>query len=161
MKDLLRLFFVLAILFTMPVYAQDTGMADTSAKPMAVNEADLKWMPADILGKGAEIAIVAGNPKEAGLFTIRLRFPANYNIMPHYHPGMEHVTILEGVMYAATGKEFTREKSGLVLKKGATVAIPGKVAHYGYTKGPLIIQISGVGPFDNIYFNKADDPRMK
>ncbi|HEY0896727.1 MAG TPA: cupin domain-containing protein [Sphingobacteriaceae bacterium] len=137
-------------------YAQQT---DSIARPVAFNTADVKWVPAPQLGNGAEMAVLAGNPKESGGFTVRLRFPANYDIKPHRHPGIEHVTVIEGELYAGTGSQFSRDKATLVLKPGGFVAIPPETPHFGYTRGVLILQINGTGPFDIIYVNKEDDPR--
>jgi hypothetical protein len=33
--------------------------------------------------------------------------------------------------------------------------------HFAMTKGETIFQIHGVGPFDTVYVNPADDPRKK
>jgi len=33
--------------------------------------------------------------------------------------------------------------------------------HYGWTTGPTVIQIHGMGPFAIDYVNPADDPRNK
>lgn len=159
MKDLMKIVIVL-FTFSGSVFAQDAGKADTSDKPVMYNSAEITWIPAIALGKGAEMAILAGNPAEAGLFTIRLKFPANYEIKPHRHPGMEHVSIVEGDLYTGTGEVFSKEKATSLLKPGGFVAIPQTVAHYGYTKGQVIIQVTGVGPLDVLYVNKQDDPRM-
>ena len=45
-----------------------------------------QWGPAPpALPAGAEIAVLEGNPSEKGAVTLRLRFPANYNIPAHWH----------------------------------------------------------------------------
>ena len=150
---------IVLILFSGSVFAQDAGKADTSDKPVSYNTADIKWIPAVALGKGAEMAVLSGNPAEAGLFTIRLKFPANYEIKPHRHPGMEHVTVVEGELYTGVGEMFSKEKATSILKPGGFVSIPQTVAHYGHTKGQVIIQVTGMGPLDVLYVNKQDDPR--
>jgi hypothetical protein len=33
--------------------------------------------------------------------------------------------------------------------------------HFGLTKGELIVQVHGIGPFAINYVNPADDPRKK
>ena len=49
---------------------------------------NLNWGPAPpIFPKGAEFAVVQGDPSVAGeIFTVRLRFPNGYIIPPHRHP---------------------------------------------------------------------------
>src|SRR4029434_9198176 len=38
-----------------------------------------------VLPAGAQISVLEGNPSEKGPVTLRLKFPANYNIPPHWH----------------------------------------------------------------------------
>ncbi len=156
MQNLSKWALVLLILWTANGYAQKM---DSIARPVAFNTADIKWVSAPQLGDGAEMAILAGSPRESGPFTVRLRFPANFDIKPHRHPGIEHVTVIQGELYAGTGKEFSREKAALILNQGGFVAIPPETPHFGYTRSVLILQVNGTGPFDIIYMNKEDDPR--
>ena len=65
--------------------------AQTGAK------SNLIWGPAPpSLPKGAKIAVVSGDPGQAGPFVIRLRFPPGYAVPPHRHPSDEHVTVVDG-----------------------------------------------------------------
>ena len=160
MKDWMKWVLVLVVLYSGNALGQVTGKPDTSAKPVSYNTADIKWMPAVAMGKGAEMAVLAGNPAEPGLFTIRIKFPANYEIKAHRHPGMEHVTVVEGDLYTGTGEIFSKEKATTILKPGGFVAMPQTEAHFGYTKGQVIIQVTGMGPLDVVYVNKKDDPRV-
>lgn len=53
---------------------------------VAVSPNDVKWgPPPPSLKRGAEFAVVSGNPAAAGPFVIRLRFPAGYVVAPHWH----------------------------------------------------------------------------
>ena len=47
---------------------------------------DIKWgeAPPD-LPKGAQIAVLHGDPSKAGQFTVRLKMPDGYKIPPHWH----------------------------------------------------------------------------
>src|SRR5688572_545369 len=58
-----------------------------------VKPENVKWTngPASI-PPGAKFAVIEGDPKVAGLFTMRLWFPADYKIPAHWHPADEHVT---------------------------------------------------------------------
>src|SRR5262245_57794159 len=51
------------------------------------------------LPPSAKVAAIEGNPGVAGAFTMRGKMPSKYKIMPHTHPGDEHVTVLEGTAY--------------------------------------------------------------
>src|SRR5262249_3741884 len=58
---------------------------------------DVQWGAAPpILPPGAQIAVLAGDPGKAAPFTVRLKFPANYTIPAHSHPGDEHVVVVSG-----------------------------------------------------------------
>ena len=57
------------------------------AKP-AMKAPALKWGPAPaVFRKGAKMAVVSGDPTKAGRFTIDLRMPSGYRIMPVYGYG--------------------------------------------------------------------------
>jgi quercetin dioxygenase-like cupin family protein len=75
-----------------------------SAAQSQINPAGLKWGPAPPgLPKGAQLALLSGNPETKGLFTIRLRFPAGYTVPPHHHTTDEHVTVMSGKMALGMG----------------------------------------------------------
>src|SRR5215475_3215735 len=74
-----------------------TGLAQTSAHIM-MSPADLKWADVPSLPPGAKIAVIEGPPTEAVPFTFRLKFPANYKIPAHWHPAIEHVTVISGAL---------------------------------------------------------------
>ena len=52
-----------------------------------------------------------GDPAKAGPFTMRLKLPANYTVPPHWHPGVEHVTVLSGSFYMGLGDVFDESKA--------------------------------------------------
>jgi hypothetical protein len=59
----------------------------------------LKWGPAPpVLPKGAEIAVVTGDPSKAGSYVIRVKVPTNYQIPAHWHSQAENLTVLSGVV---------------------------------------------------------------
>jgi len=72
------------------------GTAGAQAKKEPSKGAkQLTWGPApDAFPAGAKMAVEKGNPMKAGEFTVRLSFPANYKIPPHFHPSDEHVRVV-------------------------------------------------------------------
>ena len=52
---------------------------------------ELKWQDVASLPPGAKLAVIEGRMDRAGPITARLKFPANYRIPPHRHPGLERV----------------------------------------------------------------------
>ena len=65
------------------------------------------------LPKGTKIAVLEGDIKNPGIFTIRLRVPAGAKLAKHTHPRPERVTVLSGkVRVTIDGKTTTFEKGG-------------------------------------------------
>ncbi len=126
-----------------------------------VNPANLKWGPAPAgLPKGAQLAVLSGDPGKEGMFTIRLRFPAGYRIMPHHHPADELVTIISGQTAFGMGDTFNRGKMRSLIQ-GGYVAAPKGMNHYASTRTGAIVQVTSHGPFEIVYANPKDDPRKK
>src|SRR5438128_1074858 len=142
--------------------AEEAAKAPAAATThVMVTTADLKWVDGPpSLPPGAKVAGMEGNPKEPGLFTMRLKFPANYKIAPHWHPADEHVTVISGTFYMGMGDKFD-EAAAKELPTGSFVVMPTKQAHFGMTKGETVVQLHGTGPWGVTYVNPADDPRSK
>jgi quercetin dioxygenase-like cupin family protein len=123
------------------------------------NKQDVKWEDAPpMLPPGAKIAVLQGNPGEKGLFTIRAMLPANYKIPAHSHPTDEHVVVLSGALYMGMGNHLDTG-AGKALKSGGFALVPARKNHFAYTTEPTMFVVYGMGPFEFIYANLADDPR--
>ena len=123
-----------------------------------INPADMKWGPAPpSLPKGAQVAVLYGDPGKAGPFVMRLKAPAGYRIPPHTHTQTENLTVISGALYLGMG-EKADPATAHPLKAGAFHYLPGKTAHFAFAKAPTIVQVHGEGPFDINYLNPADDP---
>lgn len=112
------------------------------------------------LPPGSKAAVIEGNPNVAGLFTMRAKIPANYKIMPHWHPADEHITVIKGSCYMGIGDKFDR-KTAKMMPTGAFAVMKTGTHHYFFTKEECIIQLHGKGPWGITYINPADDPRNK
>ena len=121
----------------------------------------VKWGPAPAsLPPGAQAALLEGDPAKEGPFTLRIRMPDGYRIPPHYHPAVEHVTVLQGTFVLGMGEQAASagEKS---LTAGSFAFMPAGMRHFARTQGDTIVQLHGVGPWGITYVNAADDPRAK
>jgi quercetin dioxygenase-like cupin family protein len=135
--------------------------AQTLAGHAMVAPTDLKWTDVPSLPPGAKIAVLEGPMNKAVPFTARLRMPANYRIPAHWHPAVEHVTVLSGALYLGAGETLDLAK-GMALRAGGFAVMPAKAPHYAYTTNEAVeIQLHGVGPWGVTYLNPADDPRAK
>ena len=136
-------------------------MTHIPAGHIMIMPGDLKWVDGpSSLPPGAKSAVIEGDPKAAGLFTMRIKLPANYMIMPHSHPADEHVTVIKGSFYMGIGEKFDENAAKKIPTGGFAVMNTG-TRHYAFTKKECIIQLHGMGPWGIIYVNPADDPRNK
>ena len=132
-----------------------------SAANSQMNPDQLEWgPPPDGLPPGALLAVLSGDPSKEGLFTIRLRFPKGYRIMPHRHPSDELVTVVAGELGLGMGKSFSEKKATRLVHNGYAVAA-ANMDHYAFTKEGAEVQITANGPFAITYVNRRDDPRRK
>lgn len=158
---LVRKFMMAVLLFSIAfANAQDhSAPASHEGKHIMMNAADFKWMEAPPgLPKGAKVAVLEGNPAEAGPFTLRIVMPANYEIKPHWHPAIEHISVLKGSFSMGAGEVFDKAKA-TEIKEGGFAAMPAKFAHFAFSSGGATIQLHGIGPWGITYINPADDPR--
>jgi hypothetical protein len=126
-----------------------------------VAAADLKWVDVPSLPPGAQVSILEGPMDKAAPFTARLRVPANYRIPPHWHPAIEHVTVLSGTLYMGLGDKLDTTK-GKPVHRGDFAVMQAHTPHFAYTTAePVEIQLHGIGPWGVTYLNPADDPRKK
>lgn len=95
---------------------------------------------------GAGIAVVAGDPKAAGPYTIRVRFAPGATAPPHSHPDERVVTVLEGEYRFASGAHFD-EDALRPYGPGTTLIVPGGTLHYSAAGAAgAVVQESGTGP---------------
>ena len=126
---------------------------------VAVSADQLKWGPAPpAVPKGAQIAILAGDPSKDGLYVYRVKVPAGYKVPPHIHPNDENVTVISGTFNVGMGGTFD-EKNGQALKAGGFMHMPKGMQHFAWYPEETIIQVHGMGPQTITYVNPADDPR--
>src|SRR5574341_2444546 len=73
-----------------------------------VTAPDLKWSDGPF--PGTQVAVLEGDPKSPGPFTMRLKLPADYKIPPHWHPAHERVTVISGTFNVSRGDQFDSGK---------------------------------------------------
>jgi hypothetical protein len=121
---------------------------------------DLKWADVPSLPPGAKVAVIEGPLDQATPFTIRLQLPADYKIPAHWHPAIEHVTVLSGTFNLGMGDKLDPTKTK-ALSAGSMAIMQPKTNHFAWTKEETIVQVHGVGPWAVNYVDPADDPRKK
>ena len=143
------------------------GIAATAAHAQSMGDHqiirpdDVKWSAASpMFQKGAEIAVLYGDPSKEGLFALRFKMPKGYLIAPHTHPKQEVVTVLSGTIRAGMGETADPSKAQAVPAGGFFTFPPG-MAHFVTTDEDTIIQLNSIGPWGLTYINPKDDPRQK
>ncbi len=112
------------------------------------------------LPPGVQFQVIEGDPAKEGQFTMRLKLPDQYRIPPHWHPAIEHVTVLDGTFRIGMGEKF--DESRLQdLGPGGFVALPPGHRHFAASNGETTIQLHGIGPWKIHYVNPNDDPRLR
>lgn len=162
MTHSLRFILLSALLVSPAPLAAQEKMADhAQADHIMVLPSDLTWKdgPAS-LPKGVMSAVTEGDPTKPGPFTMRLKLPANYKIPPHWHPAIEHVTVLSGSFHMGLGETFDESKA-MMLPVGGFAVMQIGTRHFAFTKEESTIQLHGVGPWGITYVNPKDDPRSQ
>jgi anti-sigma factor ChrR (cupin superfamily) len=150
----------LAALAAVLVTAATQYPAARAADHMMVAPEGLKWADVGSLPPGAKIAVIEGPLNEATPIMFRLKLPANYEIPAHWHPGIEHVTVIAGALNMGTGDKLDRSASH-ALDTGSVGIMQPRTNHFAWTAAETIVQVHGTGPWGITYVNPADDPRKK
>ena len=136
-----------------------TGSGQTKDKMGLFTPTEIQWKegPAS-LPKGAKMMILEGDPAQEGMFTMRLWFPDGFEVAPHWHTQVEHVTVISGVLNFGMGERFDRAATR-EMPAGSFGYWPIGMRHFAWAKGETVLQLHGRGPWTITYVNPADDPR--
>ncbi len=147
----------LALSTTVPAQSQQGTPADHGI----FTPAAIQWKdgPAT-LPPGAKFAVLEGDPTKEGPFTMRLSIPAGFKAPPHWHPNIEHTTVISGTFNLGMGDQFDKTK-GNKLPAGSFSFVPPKTHHFFWTdEEGCVLQVHAIGPWGIVYLNPADDPRQ-
>jgi hypothetical protein len=147
------------LIFSMLLVAELS--AQDSNKMGLFQSKEIKWVQGpESLKSGAKMSVLEGDPSKPGLFTMRLSFPDGFEVAPHWHSQIEHVTVISGVLNIGMGDRF--DKSATKAMPAGTFGFwPPQMKHFGWANGETVIQLHGQGPWTITYVNPADDPRQK
>ncbi len=122
------------------------GANQAASDTITIQQIDqLKWQDYPGL-PGVQFVVMAGNPREAGPYTIRAKFAPGIMSRPHWHPEARYVTVIKGTWWAGEGEIFDPSKTTPVATGGFAIHTPGKVHYDGAKDEEVIVQISGIGP---------------
>ncbi len=94
----------LSLGFALVAFLPLSAMAEDAHTVVEAN--GIKWAAAPpSLPKGAQIAVLSGDPGKEGPFVLRFKLPAGYKVPPHMHGADENVTVISGTANFGTGIE--------------------------------------------------------
>ena len=122
---------------------------------------DIDWKPFPGFPPEARLAVLVGDPAQAGPYLIRVRVPSGVKLMPHRHPEDRVYTVMSGVFYIGLGDQFDGDKVN-AYRPGSVIILPGDTAHFHWAKsGEYVTQVTAIGPLGLEYMDANDDPRSK
>jgi quercetin dioxygenase-like cupin family protein len=140
-----------ALLLAVPA----TATAQTSNATAA-----LRWETATLLPPGARLAVLSGDPREAGVCTMLVSMPDGYRFPPHSHPSYEHVEVMEGSLLAGMGDHLDPTHT-LPLATGDSATAPAGIHHFSIAKGKTLLKVTFIGPYTITYIHGEDAPRQR
>ncbi len=135
-----------------------SALAETGSLRRA-GELDWKAAPAS-LPRGAEVAVLFGDPFKPGPFVARLRAPAGYQVSVHKHPDIETVTVMSGVVRFGEGQHIDPRAEKFLHVGDFFAATPG-MGHWFVVNEDAVLQVTGAGPWKIEYLDPRDDPQRK
>jgi len=144
-------------LFLLLTASAAAGQQMTGMGPFVPTDVPWSEGPAS-LQKGAQMAVLEGDPAREGPFTMRLRFPDGFEVAPHSHTQIEHVTVLAGTLHFGMGDTFDRAATR-AMPAGSFGYWPVGMKHFAWSQGETVLQLHGQGPWTITYVNPKDDPR--
>ncbi len=113
---------------------------------------------ASSISAGREARRPRGKSVRTGYFTVALKMPDGYKIMPHWHPRTERVTVISGEFHAGMGDKIGRKRCEDVSARelhldpdrACTTTLSRRARRSSRSSGPA--------PFQLTYVNPADDP---
>ena len=127
----------------------------------AILPEDIDWQPFAAFPTSVRLAVLVGQPSQAGPYAIRVKVPRGVKLMPHRHPEDRIYTVISGVFFIGVGDQFDAGKLQ-AYPPGSVIILPGNTSHFHWAKtGEYITQVTATGPLGLEYVNSQDDPRSQ
>jgi len=110
------------------------------------------------LPKGAQIAVLEGDPTKEGPFVFRIKAPDGFQIPLHTHPKTERVTVISGTFHIGMGEKVDKD-AAKPMPAGTYGFWEAGMKHFVWVEGETVVQFHGQGPWVINYVNPSDDPR--
>lgn len=121
---------------------------------VAVTPDQVRWFTPAYYTDGRQRAQLFGDSGREGAWVDRVRIPGDSRVLAHTHPHDELVTVIQGTWYLGAGERFDPAKLH-GYPAGSFIVIPAGVPHFLATRqGPVIVQVTGTGPFGTNYLER-------
>ena len=110
---------------------------------------------------GVHTTVVYGDPSKPGYYSILLFVPPNTTIQAHSHRDDRIATVVSGEWHFGYGSHFDA-KALKTLPPGSVYTEPGGRDHNHFAQTAetaVVVQISGFGPTDTVYFDPINEPK--
>ena len=119
----------------------------------------IKWECFAAFPTAVRLAVLVGDPTQAGPYVTRVRALAGARMMPCTYSEDSTYTVISGVLHVGLGEQFDETRLS-AHGPGSLLVLPSGQAHFLWAKsGEFIAQVSGAGPVALKYLNARDDPR--
>ena len=106
--------------------------------------------PDDLMpAAGSRSVTILGDPREPGLYVIRITFGPGQGSRPHFHSTARHITVIKGTWWVSTGPEADVYDPDNMrpVEAGTFIYQPPRGHHYDMAKDEEVtVQIMGMGP---------------
>ena len=99
--------------------------------------------------EGGRSTVILGNPREPGLYVIRITFGPGQGSRPHFHDQARHITVIKGRWWVSTGARADVYDPDYMrpVDPGTFIYEPPYGHHYDMAKDEEVtVQIMGMGP---------------
>jgi quercetin dioxygenase-like cupin family protein len=118
---------------------------------------DIDWKPFAAFPPSVRLAVIVGQPSEAGPYTIRVRVPHGAKLMPHRHSEDRVYTVISGVFYIGLGDQFNADKLQ-AYPPGSVIVLPRNTPHFHWAKSTeYVTQLTAIGPLGLEYISAKND----
>ena len=150
----MRRFFACCLAMTVLFWGTAASAADSHSVMNVFDMDTVTWQDYPGL-PGVKFVVMVGNPREAGLYMIRVKFAPHTMSRPHWHPEERYVTVIKGTWWAGSGAKFDPD-STVPLATGSFAAHTAREVHYDGAKDEeVIVQIAGIGPSGTIVVDQG------
>lgn len=120
---------------------------------------EIQWSAPSASASPLQVVVLAGNPKKAVLYTVRIKIPANFKVQPHWHHKNRMVSVISGTLHYGYGDTFDETRMR-ALPPGSFFTEPAKQPHFAWAKsGDVIVQVTAVGPTGTTHLKSSSEHR--